>query len=47
MTMATRWAPTIYRGEKTPVTHVFSAIYRGELTPLVTWSGAHLVGFVE
>ena len=53
MTMATRWAPSsyklshssIYRGEKTPVTHVFSAIYRGELTPLVTGSGAHLVGF--
>lgn len=33
-----------YRGEITPVSHVFSAVYRGEITSFITIVGARLVG---
>ena len=41
--MCTRWAPTC-RGEKIPVTLLFSAIYRGPVTPFtcrVSWFHHH------
>ena len=33
----------LFRDEKAPITHLFSAIYRGPITPWITFVGAHLV----